>query len=1305
MNRNIYRIIFALMLIPAINAFASFPGLKIVSSNEEELVISYKPVFISKSIDANLPDNFEYSELETIPQSDKKNSFIKIPITVPNKTGFDDQNVDITYDNASDAINNLSSFVNVAYSGIARNRHISHIKIYNSIFDVNLNKYITPSEIKLTVKFDKIKNYVSKSVIDDDNNFNFTINHNQTRDWLIPQNKISQDIIKHLDMPMGLNTANWAKITIESEGVYKIDASQLSSLGFNIAKNDIATIKVFGNGGKELNENQTAGQNNKLNEQEIIIKTNASGDLESIIFYAAGVDGFNYKNGSFSHYINHYSKKNYYFITWGGDNGKRANAVNLFEDSPKNTPDVYTHRFFFEEELSNAFISGSGRQWFGRTIFPANFTNVLQNLYRSGSVKYKVTTAHRASHEGDFQIYESNYLLGNISLTYINSGSYVDAYRKTMEFELPAERISSDNRSVLKFTYTNSDITTALPMFDFYEISYPRSFVAINNELNFWSDEKLNGKTEFSINSFSGDIYGFNISDKINPKLLKNNSNTGGLFIFRDTLSSDKPKNYYLSGNLKKPTVEKTEYIGIRENLSNAELIIISPPEFLASAEAFRDYRISHDKMTAVVIKTDNIFNEFGSGIADPTSIRDFISFAYHNWQNKPKYVALWGSGHYDYKNISSQKKNFIPPYESEDDKTAMDAITSTCVEDYFIRVDGDDNMPDLSIGRLTIQSPETGNLVLNKIKNYESNSSKDLWRDNVLLVADDSFKGNNSWDGSTHTGQSEVLSADFVPLDILQKKIYLVEYPKENIPNGIKKPAVTEELLNTINNYGTMVLNWVGHGNPRVWAHETVLERETTIPLFKNSDKLFFLCAATCDFGRFDMPEVRCGSEEMFIKNGGGAIAVFSSTRVVLSSENAAINKVLFTKLFERNESTGQYSRLGDIMYGVKSIRYSDNDEKFYLIGDPTLKLHLPELVSSIDKINGIDLTNLKDTVKIQALTEITITGSIRNYLDNKIDDTFNGAAILNVFDADKLIKAIDIDYSEHYINKFGGALNKSSCIVKNGKFEVSFIIPKDISFSKNTGRIFVYAFNNTDNRTAKGNFNKIRFIGNDTITDVDATPPTIKIYLETRNFKNGDVVSQSPLLIVDLEDAHGINASGTGIGHLIEAWIDDNPSSINLTPKFNSATDGTQNGSIEQMLSNMSAGKHNIKIRAWNVYNKYSVASAEFNIISEQSSIYISDFVVYPNPFTEGITIKFNHNLTQAFSYKLNIFNTTGQLVQSINNSKVSGQFEYSILWDGRDLNGNPVPSGNYIFSLEIDSYYKLNTTKYFGVMEKIK
>ena len=114
--------------------------------------------------------------------------------------------------------------------------------------------------------------------------------------------------------------------------------------------------------------------------------------------------------------------------------------------------------------------------------------------------------------------------------------------------------------------------------------------------------------------------------------------------------------------------------------------------------------------------------------------------------------------------------------------------------------------------------------------------------------------------------------------------------------------------------NQGTLIINYIGHGNERVWAHEAILTREETLPQLTNHDKLTFVMAATCSFARWDNSLELSGGEQILTMEQGGAIAVVASVRGVYSTDNFVLNYDYFSNLFQR-DSIGLPPRIGDAM------------------------------------------------------------------------------------------------------------------------------------------------------------------------------------------------------------------------------------------------------------------------------------------------------------------------------------------------------------------------------------------------------
>ncbi len=1309
-----YRVVLSILalFICGINLQAS--DVQIIKSNTSELEFIYKPhltgVAQIEGNDGQLyvrPDfaeqDFNYKDPGAAALSNHY-----LTIAVPGKVGFELGNVsfvgknyiegkifpqpeledldDVAVEVFSAGDNYLSDVkedVQLRYYGIATSNHIANVIIPN--YSIENGKIVYPDEIRVQIKFDDSK---SNHTVDKTSNvLPFILNKDVAKRWIVGT---SDELLSGKRTQEEWSSGTWLKVKITEEGLYSVTAQQLSDMGYPINADVANTIKVLGNGGRMLSEFVSDGIENDYNEIPAVVNKDGNGNLSSVVFYASGPTGFEYKSRRFQHYRSDFADVSYYYITWGGANNSPATQLETPTVEPVNTPTSFTEKVFFEEELKNPFYRGSGRLWLGRSYFKTPFVTSLPGLKREGNIEYTFALAHESSRTGFFTVYENNQEIGKFNVS-SSSGSYHVANRTVKQTKVAASLIASDNRSSIKIEYDNSNLNSSTPYFDYFEIHYPRYFNAIDNSIGFDSESEDEGVTEYSVNGFSGKVYGFDVTDKSHPKLIENLSTTGSVFRFKTELEAEAPKRFYISGKIKSTELENLTIKGIRWNQEDADMIVITHPALASSAKEYEKYRETTDnyltgqKFKVQVVTLDDIYKEFSYGIKDITAIRDFIAHAYHEREYKPQYIFLWGDGHYDYQNRSSSMTNFVPPYEDDNNVIGtIDESDSYAFDDYYGCIIGEDRALDIAIGRAPINSNAEGLVIIDKINHYENNSSNDMWRSKILIVADDGVKENNIAEGSFHVSQSETLHNSYIENDYQVEKIYMVQYPVENIPGGRRKPQVTQDMLSEINNAGALFLNWVGHGNPRVWAHENIMERETTIPLMVNKDKLFFLMAATCDYGRFDNPDVNSGAEDMFLSPHGSAIGVFSATRVVYASENAALAQYFYQQIQIRDENTHCYPSLGIAYRNTKAYKQDENSNKFFLMADPALKLKMPDYKVRIDSING-QAVNSVDTIKIKALEEVRIAATILKP-DMTVDNDFNGTAVITVRDGDESLLFRDEDSDSMFLfNLLGGALNRSSVAVENGTFTADMIIPKDISFSENVGRIFVYAFNEDESKFAKGENHNFKVDGLSATSIVDSEGPKINIFLDSRDFNPGEIVQDKPLLIVDLEDETGINTTGLGIGHRIEAWIDDDPDAINLTNSFTTDLGSARKGSAQDVIAGLRPGVHSVKVRAWDIYNNYSIAETYFRI-SESDGFEIGDVINYPNPIKTETTFKFRHNGTPPVNVVVNIYTIHGELVRTLH-EEITESYYGNILWDGLGTNGVELPSGTYIYTISVN------------------
>ena len=371
------------------------------------------------------------------------------------------------------------------------------------------------------------------------------------------------------------------KLQIKEDGVYELTADYLKDFGINIPNDKLNTIKIIGNGGRELPTNPELGLLNDMNQQPITVKTNSDGSLKSIIFFGAAPYGFEYvekQNLYFGkkviHYINHFSKENHYLLTWGGDNREDFTERENEQGAPDLISDTFTRRVYFEEELVNAFHSGAGKQFFGRTYFSESFEEDLVHLSDEGSIMYRLTLGHKGatSEIGKFTAKDNGKVLSENLLL---SSTKEELLRKIFEIELPIDEIPNRSKVDLKLDYENPGHPGAKGVFDFYELHYTSETKASNGEVYLFTDPNLDGLVQYNFTGFNGDVYAYDITDITNPvKLMSNQPNT---FTLKTRLTENEPKRFFLSSNMKKPvSIRSMNIANLRDSKFNHDVIVVT---------------------------------------------------------------------------------------------------------------------------------------------------------------------------------------------------------------------------------------------------------------------------------------------------------------------------------------------------------------------------------------------------------------------------------------------------------------------------------------------------------------------------------------------------------------------------------------------------------------------------------------------------------------------------------------------------------------------------------------------------------
>ncbi|WP_148707149.1 type IX secretion system sortase PorU [Chitinophaga skermanii] len=1078
-----------------------------------------------------------------------------------------------------------------------------------------------------------------------------------------------------------LQNGNWYQVKSKNPGIYKLDARFLQQLGINWVGQPSKGLRMFGIPSGMLPEANAAKLTKGMQEMQIWIEDGGDGifnEQDYYLFYSPGAHkvAYNSITKQLEHQFNLYTDSLSFLIcTHAGNTSEvKQQAVQPAATRTTTTGDYY---IFHENDALN--LLQSGKSWYGevcsnevgvglnRTISLALPNGGLQNAQLS------VKMAAR-----DFSNTVANITVGGQAFPLYFpavTGNILDAYAQDQLLTGYFQQILTSGDVKIAF---QPGANSGKAWLDFVALSGRASLeLPTSGQFEFW--DKATSSTEYRVKASEATMM-WDISNPLQPLQL-NTTNTGGITSAR--VSQDNNYHFVAFEPGKALTPIAIGAVANRNLLQlSPQYLIVTHPGFVQAAERLASFR-SPEWSTAVVTTTE-IYNEMAAGNPDPSAIRDYIRYLA---QRDLRFVLFLGDASYDYKNRVKANTNFVPSWQSA---ASLDPLNAYVSDDFFgyLEAGEDVNNPaqvntlDVSIGRLPVQTVAEANAVVAKIMQYNTNSTFGDWRKRMVFVADDE-------DNNLHVNDAEKLASQVAqstfPFDI--KKIYLDAYPQTQTGGVARYPQAREAIDQNLFK-GALVLNYTGHGSFSRLADENVLD-EMSVENWQNENKLPFVIAATCDVAPFDNPAVFSLGEKLLLRSKGGAIAVMATVRPVYANANYEMNADYLQQVFSIEGLT-----LGEAARFAKNKTYAYNrnvvnNRKFHLLGDPAMRLAFPQLGIATDSLSA-------DTV--HALGQYRVKGTVITPAGQKARD-FNGKVMMRVMDKPNWQQTRANDQSslvlKYPVND--QILFKGESEVRNGEFQFTFIMPKDINYTLGNGSIDYYAYSKTED--AAGAFHQLQ-IG-DKIANTpsaDTSGPQISAWLNTKFFRQNDITSSDPLLLIDLFDEHGINTTGKNIGHDITAWLDDSTRYFVLNDYFNATLNSYQRGSIEFPIQGIAAGAHELTIKAWDTYNNSSVYRLRFRVPGQQT-LQVESVVNFPNPFNEQTRFIFTHNQGSGeLAVSVQIFNTAGQSVRNIKNTiNVQNERFQSILWDGKADSGVKVNPGIYFYKLTIRD--KESSVKHLG------
>ena len=1116
-------------------------------------------------------------------------------------------------------------------------------------------------------------------------------------------------------------------LTEMADGMYALSFDDLKAVaGNDIDGIPISSLRLFSASPDTLRE--MLGEETFPNAEEIpiIVKDGKNDNIfnsgDSIIFFGYGTALWKKSNSlnGMDYYFSHspYSFYQYFYLGAGGK-GKSLNKVakNIsnadtidWKKYARSEKDLILRDNFFSEAMEE----NTGKEWFWKwgvknsmvAVEPSEFQNSVRKLtgLRGDSVWLGVSFFPRRSTA-------SNELLSSLNWKKRMEGIKFNFYFQGKKQENITDTIEGGSFVFVSNGAQQNDNIYKLEIlsfgqpdrFDGLSIAYKYDVnTSAGNEWLFPGTAKGAVKISFPANMQLVKIENF-----IPIEILERRN--GGYA--SDTITRDGDTKYFLfkENNYKKPAfveaIPKRTTRFVSEPLDipqTTQYLILTSEKLQNSAISLKQFRESGEAITkfnTAVVLVEDIYRNQGAQIS-PIAIRDYIRYAKNKCPNL-RYVLLAGSGNYDYRKIRpNSRDNLIPPYEAEDMST----------DDFFAVLDSGEAIRfgnyelGLAVGRLPVLNTVEFDNYIQKAKDYEKVSIMDngIWRNTIILNADDATRGGRELDHTHHTKQMEN-TAELVD-SILQSQDFAIDWRKISLlqydfEGGDKKPGATKELLLRLNQ-GALFTFYYGHGNAVQWADEDLLNISSLGNIF-NEGKYTILGSFSCLVARFDDAALISLSEAFVNAKSKGAIAAIGSLRESYASHNVDLaTKILKSALVTPNAILGEAILKAKLSTSnaFSSQRY--NNEKYVLLGEPVLNMPRQEI--------SLELNSIPDT--IQALQKLKISG---------IASVPNGKIRLQVLEGEKSRyleqKICKDNYGDNplcsaTIRIPGNPIYSEELQIENKKFSTEFITPRKLSLGDTSAQIRLWAHKSGTAGIGRLAEKGISLFGTSSYSDSikDNSPPSIKIYPcmrfgNTNQYaENAQVNLEIPACLeVVIEDT-------TGIDYREEA---DEGISFELSPVANSwhpwsFLEQTGKRAVTRVNFGLSydPGNYVFKIRAQDILGNIALRSIRLSLNRENKDG-LADVFNAPNPVKRNGTTFYFKNLAgdRKSSVSIKIFDQNGKLVKIMNNV-ISG--ELSAYWDGRDSRGRLLANGlyHYIVQNTVSSLDEGGKKKVFEKKQKL-
>jgi hypothetical protein len=753
-----------------------------------------------------------------------------------------------------------------------------------------------------------------------------------------------------------LSSAPRYRIVVDRGSLYRITYADLQAAGFDFTGSDPRNFHLTSQG-QEVAVEISGESDGQFNTGDTILfyGQKLRGDRLAAQYATEGNNYLTYNTTGWHPQFNafmveRYTDENVYWLTVEATPGLRMSSAIGTPGGSAPRPDYYTATVRAEQSHRWRTFTMTGEDPFfwelvevvnPASVATSTFTTTLSALWSgaySATVRGEVVAISESS-----SIYPDHHtrFVWNAAAAPLEDSTWDGKTRHRFGGQVASADLrdgANDLKAGLVRLMPNSDAM----FFDWFEIAYRRRLQAENDQLIFTGDQL--GARQYDAGNFStGALYVYDISNPLVPRHVLSPAivSNAGVYTASFEVTHTLPVTYLVASAVAvgtpKVVAKYAPEVDLTSSANRADYIMITPRVFYTTVQRIADYRAAQG-LRVQVVDLDDVFNQFTYGIYHPIAIKAFLKHAYEQWQKPaPQYVLLVGDGHSNFKDYRITTKwgtvppdtpiymppnlSWVDPWQGEVDSANL-----------LVAVAGDDFLPEMSIGRMPVNSPEELNAIISKTIAYESMPLQN-WQRRIAYAADIPDAAGD------FVALSEEAIRYYHPSGFVADRIYENNF---GCANSSPCPAVNYVITTTLNQTGALLVNYVGHGATYQWSNESILTN-ANIATLNNLMRLPIILSWTCLDGfwnHFDTQNESGLMEGMLRAPLGGAVATFSPTGLGIATGHDILQRGFYRAVFEDG-----VQRLGPATLAAKLELYNAGHDfdllnTFTILGDPALRL-----------------------------------------------------------------------------------------------------------------------------------------------------------------------------------------------------------------------------------------------------------------------------------------------------------------------------------------------------------------------------